>query len=239
MANNKETFGFVVCASDTDCLKRYLLSSNCLQRGEYRQSIYLGVSSAAAAFNTEMDKPLQSEWLIWVHQDVVLPADWDLNFKVRLNEAMYRFTRLAVVGVYGIDNTAQPPRRVGRVLDRGRQLAEPVELPCLVDSLDEMLVAVRTDSGLRFDPSLGFDFYATDIALTATERGFQVAVVDAVCQHWSTTTHRGNSESLAGRIVASAEQFERKWHHRFPLQTSCFTIAETGDVALQCQEQKL
>lgn len=238
MANDEETLGFVVCVSDTDCLKRYLFASDCLQRKKYRQAIYLGVPSAAAAFNPEMDKTFQPEWLVWVHQDVVLPVDWDLNFKARLSEAIHIFPRLAVVGVYGIDNITSPPRRAGRVLDRGCKSAEPAELPCLVDSLDEMLVAVRTDSGLRFDPALGFDFYATDIALTAVAQGMEVAVVDASCEHWSATRHSGNPESLARRIAASGERFERKWRHRFPLQTPCFYVTEIGDVARQCQEQQ-
>ena len=230
--------GFVTSIGDASILNKYLLASPCLHSRTYYQSVYFNVPSAAAAFNAELDKALQVEWLIWVHQDVYLPENWAKTIQLRLVEAQKLYPRLAVAGVYGVDNSVVPPRRAGHVLDRGYELFEPAGLPCLVDSLDEMLVAVRTDSGLRFDPALGFDFYATDIALTASAQGLEVAVLDAGCEHWSATRHSRNQESLERRIVASAEHFERKWYHQFPLQTPCFFVAETGDVARQCLAQQ-
>ncbi|MDY0189358.1 MAG: hypothetical protein RBR22_01375 [Desulfuromonas sp.] len=226
--------GFVACVSDVSCLNKYLLASPCLQRKEYSQAIYFNASSAAAAFNAEMDKNPQFEWLIWVHQDVFLPSDWDKVFIQRISEATDRFPRLAVVGVYGVSNFKSQPKRLGNVCDRGQKLCEPATLPSLANSFDEMLIAARCDSGLRFDPNLGFDFYATDIALTAFDRGLEAAVVDASCQHWSSTSREMNSIKLAQRIIGSANVFEQKWNRKLPLTTSCFSINKIGDVALQC-----
>lgn len=231
---NRE-LAFVTCAGDPSVLSRYLLCSPCLAVPHYSQAVYLQASSAAAAFNREMVRQRQTTWLVWVHQDVFLPQDWDSRFITALAEAERRFPALAVAGVYGVTGTGSSARRAGHLLDRGTLLKEPLELPCRVDSIDELLFAVRTDSGLELDPALGFDFYGTDVALTAVAHGFDVAVVDAYCEHWSTTPQTKAPSGLLSRIAASGSIFEQKWSHRLPLETPCFSITSLGDVADQCR----
>lgn len=226
---------FVTCASNQYALTHYLLRSPCLAERTWELAIYFGVSSAAAAFNAEMARYPRAEWLVWVHQDVFLPTGWDKCFSAAIREAENHFSRLAVVGVYGVAGTGKQAIRAGHVLDRGHLLKEPSSLPCRVDSLDELLIAVRTNSGLTFDPALGFDFYGTDVALTARECGLDVVVVDACCEHWSATPESMISSSLAERLSAGGEIFERKWAHQLPLDTPCFSIGKVGDVAIQCQ----
>jgi len=167
-----------------------------------------------------------------VHQDVLLPSGWDRRFADAIEQAMLRWPRLAVAGVYGIAGAAARAQRAGHVLDRGTLLREPMPLPCLVDSLDELLFAVRVDSGLRLDADLGFDFYATDLVLQAHARHWQCAVVDALCEHWSGTPASGAVPAVVvARIAASAAVFERKWAQHLPVTTPCFEIAQPGDVA--------
>ncbi|MFA6498756.1 MAG: hypothetical protein WC256_08225 [Desulfurivibrionaceae bacterium] len=227
---------FVTCAGNPQVLERNLLASPCLAGGGYGQTIYMGADSAAAAFNREMARQRQAAWLVWVHQDVLLPKGWDSRFLTALAEAEQIFPRLAVVGLYGVAGAGSSARRAGHVLDRGTLLKGTMALPCLVDSIDEILFAVRTDSGLQLDPALGFDFYGTDLALTAQERGFEVAVVDAFCEHWSATPQGEISPALLSRVLPSAKVFEHKWAHRLPLETPCFSIGKLGDVALQCSQ---
>jgi hypothetical protein len=139
--------------------------------------------------------------------------------------------QLAVAGVYGIASGPGPVRRAGHVLDRGALLRESAALPCAVDSLDELLFAVRADSPLKLDPALGFDFYATDIVLQAQARGLSAAAVDAYCEHWSDTpTGATVAAGLAERILRSGRAFEAKWSHRFPLETSLLPLRAPGDV---------
>ncbi|MDD2502201.1 MAG: glycosyltransferase [Geobacter sp.] len=229
-------FSFITCATDPALLQRCLLASPCLASGEYSQQIYMRIPSAGAAFNREMTRQQQARWLVWVHQDVFLPDGWDTRFIAAIAEAECRFPRLAVVGVYGISGVGEQAQRAGHVLDRGTLLQELVCLPCLVDSIDELLFAVRTDSGLRLDPTLGFDFYGTDLALQAQEQGFKVAVVDAYCEHWSTTPREAApSRAVLERVAANGKVFEDKWAHRLPLETPCFSIQQPGDVAAQCR----
>lgn len=240
--NNSDSIklSFVTCASNLQVLGERLLASPCLQRAEHPLAAYFNVASAAHGFNAGMaaaqneptDRPSQNSWLVWVHQDVFLPQDWDAVFAQALTAALRRFPKLAVAGVYGVIGAGSNARRAGHVLDRGTLLREPEPLPCLVDSLDELLFAVRVDSGLTLDSALGFDFYATDLVLQAQEQGWQCAVVDAYCEHWSSTPASGNlPDAVVKRVLTNGTVFEQKWHHRLPVTTPCFEIGQPGDVA--------
>ncbi len=222
---------FVTCVSQMEVLNRYLLDSPCLQRGGHPLTVRFNASSAAEAFNAVMAAEDDATWLVWVHQDVLLPLGWDTQFMQAIESAQHQFPNMAVAGVYGVAGAGQSLRRAGRVLDRGTPLVESTPLPCVVDSLDELLFAVRVDSGLRLDPVLGFDFYATDIVLQAQARGMQGVVVDAYCEHWSDTPVDGiMPERLLQRVEASGARFEHKWQHRLPIATPCFEIHQVGDI---------
>lgn len=223
---------FVSGVTDLQVLQERLLASPCLQRAVHQLTTVHNATSAAQAFNSAMKGAAPGSWLVWVHQDVFLPQGWDASFAAALTQAQAQFPKLAVAGVYGVVGAGADARRAGHVLDRGKVLREPLALPCLVDSLDELLFAVRVDSLLQLDPALGFDFYASDLVLQAQARGLQCAVVDAYCEHWSgTPAHDAVPASMAQRIQASGEVFEHKWRHRLPLSTPCFDIGKPGDVA--------
>ncbi len=110
-------------------------------------------------------------------------ACWPLSF----DETERRFGPIGVAGVYGVgdvvvpDELTQPlgAERIGWVVDRGRELRDGPELPARVATLDELLVVVWRDAGLRFDPALGFHFYGADLCLQARERGLAVVAVGA------------------------------------------------------------
>ena len=59
-------------------------------------------------------------------------------------------------------------------------LRDGPELPPQVATLDELLLIVRRDSGLRFDPELGFHLYGADICLQASEQGLAVVALAAL-----------------------------------------------------------
>jgi hypothetical protein len=251
---NLPTLSFVTGASQWDVLLVNLARSPCLQNGKLKWSVACNATSAAEAFNANMlaaeftqsslycaekKSAPPDHWLVWVHQDVYLPTDWDWQFAKALQAAIARWPKLSVAGVYGVSGHGANMMRCGHVLDRGQLLKEESSLPCLTDSLDELLVAVRVGSGLRMDPNLGFDFYGTDLVLQAKEKGQCAAVVDAYCEHWSQTQNfLPLPEKMLARIATNAIAFERKWAHALPLSTTCFSIAEPGDVARFLQSGK-
>jgi GT2 family glycosyltransferase len=228
---------FLVAASQREVLQRCLLSSALWQDGVPPPDVVWEAASAAAAFNPVMDRlaaSREAQWLVWVHQDVVLPPGWQHQWADQMRLALERWPHLAVAGVYGLwqNRPEGAAIRAGHVVDRGTVLREPAPLPHAADSLDELLVAVRVDAGLRFDPALGFDFYGTDICLQALQQGYACAVLDACCEHHSSTSRSGvMPRRLIERIARNGAAFEQKWAHRLPLCTSCFDIRQAGDVA--------
>ncbi len=59
-------------------------------------------------------------------------------------------------------------------------------LPGRVQSLDELFLALRPDSGLRFDEDLGgFHLYGADLCLQARMQGLRCYAVDAPVEHLS------------------------------------------------------
>jgi len=229
VACQQETsLAFVAAVNNVGVLRHRLYTSECLRTGRYPLRLHYNCKSAAQAFNPELHGSLHSKWLVWVHQDVILPKGWDLQFRSQLHLAMQSMPHLAVVGVYGVSAGAH----VGCVLDRGEWLCPPGHLPCTVDALDELSFAVRRDSNLLLDPALGFDFYATDLVLTARARGFDSAVLHAPCEHWSSVPpNEPLPLNVAERIRISAEVFERKWAHALPIITPCVHIDRAGDSA--------
>ena len=225
-----EHFSLVCAVSDPDIAAKHLLASPDLAlKGELESPqpppvhLILGASCAAEAFNSIAHMHAQRPWLIWIHQDVYLPKGWLSGFTQALNDALRRWPKLAVAGVFGIAKS----QTAGLVMDRGERLQGATALPSLVDSLDEMLFAVRLDAQLSLDPSLGWDFYATDLVLECQAKGWDAAVIDPTgggslpCEHWSRTPRAGISKALGKRIRESGERFLSK-HQRGANQNKSF-----------------
>jgi Glycosyltransferase like family len=181
--------------------------------------------SAADGLNLGL-KRAKHEWAVCAHQDVFLPDGRDGLLAQQLGVAERRFGPIGVAGVYGVGDVIENPdftqplaaERIGWVVDRGRMLRDGPELPARVSTLDELLLVVRRDSGLRFDPSLGFHLYGADICLQARELGLAVVALAAPCHHNS------RSVGLPEAFFASAEVFARKWSHRLPVATPSVII---------------
>jgi hypothetical protein len=225
-------FSFVVCVSNGRVLKRNLLASPCLGPSSRHEVILVkDCPNAAAGLNFGIEKA-ESQWVVCVHQDVYLPKGWDRCFAQQLREAERRFGPVGVAGVYGVGEVESPrsPRlplgatRAGWVVDRNRVLRDGPDLPARVATLDELLLVVRRDTTMRFDPDLGFHLYGADICMQAHQRGLAVVALEALCHHNSA------SVGLPDAFFAIAEVFARKWRHRLPVATPCAIIDRQGRV---------
>ncbi len=220
---------FVACISDDEVLKSNLLASPCLGDGSpHEVTLVKGCKSAADGLNLGVTRA-KGEWVVCLHQDVLLPAEWDRKLLEQLQAAERQFGPIGVAGVYGVGPAIRQTgnlaaERVGRVVDRGRMLHERTALPARVATLDELLLIVPRDTPLRFDPDLGFHLYGADLCLQAAERGLAVVAIEAPCYH--------NSRNIGLReaFFKSAEVFARKWQHRLPVATPCVIIDETRRV---------
>jgi hypothetical protein len=223
---------FVACASNDKTLGTNLLASPCLAPHSAHQVLVVrNWPSAADGLNIGIARS-ETEWVVCVHQDVWHPAGWDRCIAEQLDEAEQRFGPIGVAGVYGVGEVIAPrdgseplaAERIGWVVDRGRVLRDVPELPTQVATLDELLLIVKRDSGLRFDAALGFHLDGADICLQASERGPAVVALGAPCHHNS------RSIGLPEAFFASARVFARKWRHRLPDAAPCAIIDSGGEV---------
>jgi len=228
---------FVVCVSDTAILEANLMQSPCLCPESTHQLICVhGCRSAAEGFDQGMALA-SGDIIVFVHQDVFLPAGWDERFIAGFVEARRRMPA-EVVGIYGLsvsENKGQPSH-LGAVKDRGEWLRGTLPLPAQAQSLDELLFAIPRGSRLRLDPELGFDLYATDLVCQASERGGCCAVVDAPCEHRSSLPRTNIPRSLVDRFRKAALVFERKWAARFPIETPCIRFDISQPVTDKLEE---
>jgi hypothetical protein len=233
----KMKLSFVVCVSNTEILAANLMRSPCLTHDSAHQLILVhGCSNAAEGFNRGMSLAI-GDIIVFIHQDVFLPAGWDKRFISGFMEARNQMPA-EVVGVYGLsaqEDTGRP-LQLGIVNDRGEWLRGTVPLPARAQSLDELLFAVPRGSSLQIDPDLGFDLYATDLVLQAEARGSCGAVVDAPCVHRSSLPRAKFSRSIVERFMKSALTFERKWASRFPIETPCIRFDTSRPVTERIEE---
>jgi hypothetical protein len=211
-----------------------IISSPCLAPDSAHQVLLIkNCPSAADGLNIGIERA-GNEWGVFLHQDVLLPPGWDGCVADQLQEAERRFGPIGVAGVYGVGEIitsgdlteSLAAERIGWVVDRGRILQDGPELPAQVATLDELVLVVRRDSDLRFDPALRFHLYGADICLQAREQGLAVVALAAPCHHNS------RSVGLPEAFYDSAAIFARKWSHRLPVATPCVVIDRLGEVHL-------
>jgi SAM-dependent methyltransferase len=205
---------FVACVNDDDQLESNLLRSPCLDPGTPHELILMRrQTSAAGGFNTALEKA-QHDLVVFVQQDIYLPRGWDSQFVEQFRAAEGRLGPLGVAGVFGYTFGAEGKRNLGRVLDRQMLYDMPAPLPAAVDGLDEIVLAVRRDTPLRFDSSLGFHLYGADLCLGSRRLGLPVAVLDAPCLHNSLFAY------LPPAFHAARERLLAKWPDVRPLHSS-------------------
>jgi hypothetical protein len=135
--------------------------------------------NAAQGLNHGLDR-LDAEWIVCVHQDVLFPP----GFLARLGAALAGLDAgVALAGLVGCERSG---RYRGHIVDPNGHCYWP-SLPHDVLTLDEVLIAVRKSSGLRFCEDVpGFHCYGADLCFEADARGLRTVAIDAPLLHLST-----------------------------------------------------
>jgi len=93
-----------------------------------------------------------------------------------------------------------------------------------VQSIDELLIAVKPSMNLRFDEKLpGFHLYAADLCTQATESNYHSYVIHAPVIH-NSKRHK----SLGGSYASAYRYLQKKWRFKLPIITSCSPITKWG-----------
>ena len=212
-------FSVISAVNDKKVLQQCLLRSPDLQR-QHTAEVLLqrGYSYAADAFN-EATAKAKGDVLVFVHQDVYLPAGWFQQVEAAINRVAFSDPSWGVLGVYGVTSGGEFR---GHLYCNANQcaLGKPIQGPEEVATLDEVVLIVRKDSGLQFDSGLkGFHLYGTDICLAARERGLKIHVVPGFC------IHNANGYGMFPRSFWRGYFYmRRKWKSRLPVRTPCIEI---------------
>jgi SAM-dependent methyltransferase len=204
----------VACVNDEDQLESNLLRSPCLDPGTPHEVILMRrQTSAADGFNAALEKA-RHDPVVFVQQDIYLPRGWDSRFLEQFRAAEERFATIGVAGVFGYTFGPDGKTDLGRVLDRYMLYDMPAPLPAMADGLDEIVLAVRRETPLRFDPGLRFHLYGADLCLSSRRQGLPVAVLDAPCLHNSLFAY------LSPDFHTARERLLAKWPDIRPLHSS-------------------
>ena len=219
-------WSLITAANNEAVLKSCLASSPCLPRAcDFH--VMRGFASASAAYNAGI-RQSTGDILVFAHQDVYLPPDWDSHLAAAVFRLSQSDPNWAVLGIFGITCDLKPHgcmycTTLRRVLGQSR--SEPV--PCT--SLDEVVLVLRPSAGLAFDEQLpGFHFYGTDICLEARQRGWNSYIIPAFCIH--------NAEGMRFLPWAFWQGYlymRRKWRGQLPIKTPCIRITRLAFPIIQ------
>lgn len=180
-----------------------------------------GFDSVGKAYNSAISEAT-SEILVFVHQDVYLPAGWLAELYSVLRQLESCDPEWGALGVFGIATTG---RAAGHVYATGlnAMLGSPFAEVIPTGSLDEMLLITRRSSGLRFDDCLpGFHLYGTDICLEARRKGLSSYIIPALCVHNS-----NGKRILPMAFWKSYLYMRRKWWDQLPVATCCAELSRS------------
>lgn len=165
--------------------------------------------TAGAAFNAGARRA-RHDYLVFVHQDVVLHSLAALERAALALEADHR---IGLAGAIGIDRDG---RLVGRVRDRVVLLGEQTDQPVDVDAVDEVLFIlprrVLEREPLSEEPTLAWHAYAVEYGLRLRQAGLRVCAVDVPLTHNSLSINNKNLE-------AAYEQLARTYPNTLPVRT--------------------
>lgn len=185
------------------------------------QSLHIesNAPSAAIAYNRALDATT-APVVVFAHHDVYLPSGWETLLAARLAELPDDW---AVFGSFGI---GMDGAHIGPVWSSslGMIVGRVPMAPMPVQSLDELLIVLRRDSGLRFDEGLpGWHMYGTDIVQSARAAG-QGAYAGAL-----PCIHNDRYHGALGDDFDAAYRFmQRKWAAALPLRTPITKISRSG-----------
>lgn len=177
-----------------------------------------GFPNAGIAFNVAIEK-VDSEYMIFSHQDVYLPPGWMTSLERAIVWLESHDPNWGVLGLVGV---AQFGERLGYVYSTGlmRFVGWPMAQAMSVRVLDEIVLVLKRGSGIKFDKYLpGFHLYGTDICLEAEARGMRNYVLPCFALH--------NSRGIKWFPLSFWKAYmylRRKWRHLLPITTPCTTI---------------
>jgi len=208
-----------VAVNDRAILEANLLASPALHETQAQQILLQqGYSSAAQAYNHALDHS-SNDLMVFLHQDIYLPAGWFWRLAVCLQELDKKDPAWGVAGCWG---TTVGGAGFGHVYSPGMEvLGARFDEPQEVQALDEIVLIMRRSRGLRFDEGLRhFHFYGADLCLQAQALGMRAYAIADFC------IHNANYQLvLPPEFYEGYRYMKRKWRGQLPIYTPCVCIS--------------
>jgi arylsulfatase A-like enzyme len=235
---------FIVAVDDPVELQRHVMASRCFQSDRHQWLLVENRNnrsySSISKLYSDVASRARFELRCYLHQDVLLLPDWESRLFDVLVKVEHIDSNWGVLGVAGraprSPGLADPPN-VGHWSDPHKYHEPTVPLPAEVQILDELLMIVRADSGVTFDPDLpGFHCYGADLCLSARDKGMKSYVVDAPVVHklfrpdgslieTGDRTHKiasRQTEEFRADFMRSADYVRRKWAKYLPFEGTSY-----------------
>lgn len=211
----------IVAAVNSDLvLKANLLASPIVNDCKAQAFFQRGYKSASLAYNEAMLEA-NSDLVIFVHQDVYIPGNWLEYLEKALDWLGDK--PWAVLGIIGKTLEGQV---VGRTWSTGigKEIGGLIQVPVIVESIDELIFVVNRKAGIAFDENLpGFHLYGTDIVQIAKKAGYDSYVFDGPVIHNSLPVL-----NLDKYFCQGYSYLQKKWPESLPIKTLVTTITRFG-----------
>jgi hypothetical protein len=222
---------FVVAVNDRRVLQQNLLSSPCLER-HHEILVQEGFRSAALAYNSALAKAA-NDLVVFIHQDVFLPATWIHRLKENLEYLNRADPSWGVLGCWG---AREDGSLIGHLYSSGLGvLGNKLARPARVQTLDEVVLICRRSSGLHFDERLPhFHMYGADICMRASVRSLNCYAMSSFCIH-----NTRQILKLPEEFYECYAHMKQIWKDYLPIQTSCIRISRFDEEVLRRKVEDL
>jgi hypothetical protein len=213
----------VAAVNDERVLELNLAASPALRAAPERLRIERGHSTAGAAYNSGLDATT-APIVVFAHQDVYFPKGWERALAHGLDRLAATDPDWAVAGLVGMLEEEYTTTGHAWCSGLGCEVGAPFQTPRRVVSLDEIVLVLRRDSGLRFDPDLpSFHLYGTDIVQSARAAHRGAWLIDAPAIHNTVPV-----TTLGGGFTEAYRYMQCKWWDILPIRTPITEITRTG-----------
>lgn len=199
---------FVVASHNEEILK-----SNVIRSFVYRDAVFTivrGFNNIPQAYNSVQTR--KGNIVVYCHHDIFFPPTFFDQLKYAIATVPGDWGVLGVAGVKLLDGKKQ---NRGHISDRGNVWGSEINLPSLVQTLDEMLLITRGD--ILFDEQFDLHFYGADICMQANLQGRECYAINAYCEHNSGLPVGHRSQSFKD----CEAKFRAKYIDHLPIVTTC------------------
>lgn len=212
----------VAAVNDREILHRNLVASPAVHSGAMRLMAEEGFRSAGLAYNSGLDA-CTSPLVVFAHQDVYLPEGWVQRLQAAIRWLDRNDPQWGTLGVYGVDRSGHYAGRAWCTASN-RTFGRAVSIPVPAVAYDEIVIVLRRDTGVRFDPDLpGYHLYGTDIVQQCWASGHSAYIFDGPVVHNSGFVNR-----LPAAYWDSYRYMQRKWADRLPIPTAVAPVTRRG-----------